>query len=212
MKLLVAYASAHGSTAEIAQFMGRILAAYDIDVTVANVADVEDVSEYDTFVLGSAVHANIWLQEMLQFIDRFHKQIEPKTCFFFITCIRILEEGGYEHVIREYVNRKLLEALNVREVVAFAGKLEINAVDWDERWLLALRYDGATVPGRFNHDYRDWEAIAKWTISIAKELGAVPFLQIRPAEHGSPQEGTMGAPQQQQTTEYDTEASDVIQF
>src|SRR5687768_15627525 len=71
MKVLIAYASMHGSTEEAARFIKRILDAFNLDVTVAAVQDVESVTNYDAFILGSAIEGGMWLHEMSIFMERF---------------------------------------------------------------------------------------------------------------------------------------------
>jgi menaquinone-dependent protoporphyrinogen oxidase len=170
MNVLVGYASAHGSTAEIAQEIGRILAEYGNEVTVANVADVQDASKYDAFVLGSAIHAGMWLTEMSQFITRAGDRVAARPFYYFMTCIRVLEDFGYEHVIANYINHQIMDRLRPREIVAFAGKLEMSAVDWDERWTLSARYDGSGIPGSYNNDFRDWDKIRDWARHVGDDL------------------------------------------
>ncbi len=170
MNILIGYASAHGSTAEIAEFIGRELAQRGFTITVRNVADVESVDEYDAFVLGSAIHAMMWLTEMSQFLEHFKDKFQEAPVAFFITCIRVLESDGYEHVLQEYVNHRVLDQLNLKSLTAFAGRLEMSAVDWDERWTLAARYDGVTPPGTYNNDFRDWDTISAWAQQIADIL------------------------------------------
>ena len=170
MKILVAYASAHGSTAEVAEFIGKELAHRDFDVTVSNVMDVQSVTPYNAFILGSAIHAGMWLTDMSQFLDRFQNDIKDAPVAFFITCIRILEPNGYDHVLREYVNHRVLDRMNVKRLTAFAGRLDLDNVDWEERWTLAARYDGLEPPGSYNSDFRDWDAIRAWTTKVADDL------------------------------------------
>jgi menaquinone-dependent protoporphyrinogen oxidase len=205
MKVLVGYSSAHGSTREIAQFIGKILQIYDLEVTVADAEAVSDAQQYDTFVLGTAIHAGIWLQGMLQFMDRFRDVLARKPTYFFITCIRILEEDGYEHVMENYLHHDILKSINVREVIPFAGKLEFEAVDWEDRWLLAVRYDGQIMPGEYRDDYRNWQTIASWAHKIADELGAVPNFKDTDSS-GQSEQGSGGA-----SSELDSESSDVVQ-
>lgn len=56
MKVLVAYASKRGSTAEIAEAVAKALAEAGLDVDCIKSDDVSDVSPYDAVVLGSAVY------------------------------------------------------------------------------------------------------------------------------------------------------------
>ena len=170
MNVLVGYASAHGSTAEIAEFIGKELAKRDFNVTVSNVADVQSLDGYDAFVLGSAIHAQMWLTEMSQFLERFRGKLTNMPVAFFITCIRVLEPDGYEHSLHDYVNHRILKQFHLKELTAFAGRLEMDAVDWNERWTLAARYDGAEPPGNYNQDFRNWQTIQAWSQKVADKF------------------------------------------
>jgi menaquinone-dependent protoporphyrinogen oxidase len=61
MKVLVTAASKYGSTAEIAQAIGKTLAADGLDADVIPPDQVETLNDYDAFVLGSAVYTGHWL-------------------------------------------------------------------------------------------------------------------------------------------------------
>ncbi|MBZ0291464.1 MAG: hypothetical protein K8L99_02755 [Anaerolineae bacterium] len=169
-KILVAYATAYGSTEEVAQEVGRVMRNREFDVTVANVETIDSVEGYDVFVLGSAIQSGMWLTSMSQFLDRYSKQLGNRPVYFFITCIRVLEPDGYQHAVENYVNHEMLNELNVREIKPLAGKLEMSDVDWDDRWTLAARYDGKRPPGSYNNDFRDWNTIREWASQVADHL------------------------------------------
>ncbi len=170
MNVLVGYASAHGSTAEVAQGIGKVLEDWKNTVTVADVAEVQSIEGYDAFVLGSAIHGGMWLTEMSQFLARFNDTLAVRPLYFFMTCIRVLEPDGYEHCVQEYVDHRVLDRLHTREIVPFAGRLEMKAVEWSDRWTLAARYDGQQPPGSYNNDFREWNKINAWAEKIAREL------------------------------------------
>lgn len=56
MKVLVAYASKHGSTKSIAEFVGEKLQQEGIQAEVQEVRTVRNAADYDAFVIGSAVY------------------------------------------------------------------------------------------------------------------------------------------------------------
>lgn len=170
MKVLVAYASPHGSTAEIAAFIGRTLQTYDVDVVVAHADDVTDVSEFDKFILGSAVHSSMWLPSLSRFMFRFENELSQKPSYLFLTCIIALEEGGREKALSDYVWAEALDRLNIprENVEVFAGKLDWDYISGDERWLISVRYEGQEIPSRSQSDYRDWKQIAAWTHDVAQ--------------------------------------------
>lgn len=182
MKILVAYATMHGSTREVGEFIGHILRAYGAEVTVANVTDVQDISGYDACVLGSAIQGGMWLHEMCAFTDRFQDAAGERPAYFFITCIRALEPNGYAHAQEYYIDHRAISSFNVRDIAVFTGKLRTDLIDRKEVWFLAANYDGKKVPGLIKDDFRNWELIATWTISIAKDLKLVPSFEL----HGEP--------------------------
>ncbi len=177
MKILVSYASAQGSTKEVAEFVGRVLSTYNAQITVANVADIQNVEGYDAYILGTAIHGSLWLQEMCTFLERFKDQLTKNPMYFWVSCIRALEEDGRQHALKYYFDYKALEAFHVRAVAVFTGKLDTSAITRDEEWFLVANYDGKLTPGNIRHDYRDWQAIAAWTNSLAKDLALEPVFE-----------------------------------
>lgn len=172
MKLLVTYASPHGSTAEVAIFIGRALHTYDIDVVVAHADDVTDVSDYDAFMIGSPIHSSMWLPSLSRFMFRFESELAQKPVYMFLMCIIALETGGREKARENYLWEEALERLNIPldNIEFFAGKLNWSSIDGDERWLISTHYEGKEVPGMSQSDYRDWKAIAAWVHDVAYRL------------------------------------------
>lgn len=173
MNVLVAYASHHGSTAEVAEFISRALEERGLKVTFASVDSVRIVSPYDVIILGTAIHAGTWLPEMTDFVMRFQDVLAERPIYLWMSCIRVLEPHGYQHVLEYYMVNDLLDKLNIRDTAVFAGKLDLQTVDWNERWTLAARYDGDTWPSSFDGDFRDWEKIRLWSEKIAASISAV---------------------------------------
>lgn len=170
MKLLVAYATKHGSTAEVAEFIGQIFREHYVETTVMRVEDVHSVDGYGAFVLGSPVYASLWLSEMSQFLERFEGGLSQKPVYYWMNCIRVLEAGGREHALAEYVYQPTMKKIGVRDIAVFGGKLNIGEIDWNERWTLVVHYEGDALPGSRNDDYRDWNAIREWATQIRSQL------------------------------------------
>jgi len=70
-KVLLAYASRAGSTAEVAERIGNILKGLGFDVDVKSVKEVTDVTGYDSIVIGSAVRMFKLLPETVKFAKRY---------------------------------------------------------------------------------------------------------------------------------------------
>lgn len=172
MQVLVGYASAHGSTAEIAHKIGDVLQQYDCDATVASVDTIHSITAYDCFVLGSAVHNSKLLPSMFAFIRRFKDDLALNPVFFWVTCVRVLEEGGRAHVMQHYIPYEVVPGMYVQDVAIFAGKLHYEGVRPEEKWLLATGYDGTQSLQDMAADYRDWQAINNWAETMARQISS----------------------------------------
>src|SRR5262245_56748643 len=131
MKVLVGYATVHGSTAEEAQRIGDVLSKRGHLVTVADVKTLTHVDDYEAFVLGTAIEAGNWLPDFKNFFKAFETQMMNEPIYIWINCIRVMEEYGMSHVMDFYMVPELTKNLNVRSRTAFAGKLDLQVVDWD---------------------------------------------------------------------------------
>ena len=60
MKILVVWASRHGSTEEVANAIVDELRAEGIDADIKQASEVTDISSYDGFVMGSSVYMTQW--------------------------------------------------------------------------------------------------------------------------------------------------------
>jgi menaquinone-dependent protoporphyrinogen oxidase len=83
MTVLVAAASKHGATAEIAARIGADLTAGGLDVAVMKLRDVEDVSRYEAVVVGSAVYFGQWMREARTFVDTHAQELAERPVWLF---------------------------------------------------------------------------------------------------------------------------------
>ena len=83
MKVLVAASSRHGATGEIADEVGRTLEERGLDVQVASLDDVTNVSGFDAFVLGSAVYVGRWLGPARTFVEEHASELAARPTWLF---------------------------------------------------------------------------------------------------------------------------------
>ncbi|ATL32208.1 flavodoxin domain-containing protein [Streptomyces formicae] len=68
MDVPVGYATAHGSTREIAEYVAVRMARTGLKAEARSMADVDDPGVYGAYVLGSAVHGQAWLEQAKEFL------------------------------------------------------------------------------------------------------------------------------------------------
>lgn len=69
MNILIAYASARGSTREIAERIAARLGVQRHQCEVLPLDRVSDVKRYQAAIIGSAIHDQAWLPEAIRFVS-----------------------------------------------------------------------------------------------------------------------------------------------
>jgi menaquinone-dependent protoporphyrinogen oxidase len=169
-RILVTYASRAGSTAEVAEAIGKTLAEGGRQVDVIPMNDVKDLSPYGAVVAGSAIRGSKWLPEAVQFIQTHRSTLAQKQFAMFTVCITMAMKNadkyrsgvmGWIAPVRAMV-KPLSEGL-------FAGVLDFSKlpVNWDTLMLRISVAFGIFPRG----DHRDWNAIRSWAENLKSILG-----------------------------------------
>lgn len=160
-RVLVAYASRHGSTGDIADAIGAVVADGGLGVAVRKMGEVVTVAAYDALVLGSAVYLDDWLPEAHDFVRRNLEDIVVRPTWLFssgpVGTVPAVPFGG----------ESLLTETEARDHHLFGGKLERSGLSVGERFVARM----LRVPAQ---DDRDWAIVAAWATAIARSLEAVP--------------------------------------
>ena len=158
-KILVAYASRAGSTAEIAQAIGKVLEAQGVVVDVLPVNAVTGVKDYRAVVIGSAVRYGQWLSEATKFVEKFRAELSGKPVAYFAAYL--MNQGEDE------VNRKARQAYfaAARGLVAPKAEACFTGVGDMAKVALFERIIGKLVKSP-EGDFRDWNAIRAWAESL----------------------------------------------
>ncbi|NLE94506.1 MAG: flavodoxin [Dehalococcoidia bacterium] len=158
VRVLVAYSSKHGSTAELARSIALTLSRAGMDVDVLPAADVQDVRRYRVVILGSAVYGGRWRAEAVSFFDRFSMQLFGRDVWLF--------QSGPLGNSAQAILRSLplnvgvyAEYLRVKGWASFGGKLDGTAGGPVARFLARAGFAG---------DYRDFAAVRLWAEDVAR--------------------------------------------
>ncbi|MFN8113789.1 MAG: flavodoxin domain-containing protein [Solirubrobacterales bacterium] len=164
MKVLVAHASKHGSTAEIAEAIAAGLRENGLDADCMPAADVEDVGAYDAVVLGSAVYMKRWQGDARHFLRSHAKELG--TIPFWVFSSGPTGDPAEDDAAWQEPKRTIAKAekLGVRDHVVFGGRISPEA----GRMAKAM---AENTPEEYR-DRRDWDEIRAWAAGIATELGA----------------------------------------
>lgn len=168
--MLVAYATAAGSTRGVAERIGIALAGAAgrpaLDVVCRPVSSDLEASGFDAFVVGSAVHDMAWLPDAVAFLDRV---VVPGRPVWVFSVGGIEPRGPVTRALaareRASVEQGFPRGFVARDHRVFGGIVVRTGVPWWGR--VFWRLTGGR-PG----DHRNWSGIDAWAGSIAAALRA----------------------------------------
>jgi menaquinone-dependent protoporphyrinogen oxidase len=167
-KILVTYASRAGSTAGVAEAIGKTLNENGIPAEVRPMYEVQDLSPYRAVVAGSAIQEGKWLPEAIQFVQEHQTELKHKPFAAFLVCMTLaMKNEKYHYVVADWLKPVTALVKPISEGF-FAGALDLRKVP-SLRKRLMFRMSvamGVWAEG----DHRDWNAIRGWATSLALRL------------------------------------------
>lgn len=160
--VLVAAASRHGSTAEIAAFIADRLREELPPTWHVHVEDtdaIRTIEGYDAVVLGSGVYEGHWLSSARKLLkDTARAPVSGLWLFSSGPAADGPHDNGLVPAAVKAANR-----LAARDNIVFSGDMTLRTLGLVEGLLVsAMRAEGG--------DFRDWEVIKEWVAGIALEL------------------------------------------
>jgi menaquinone-dependent protoporphyrinogen oxidase len=160
--ILVAYATKHGSTREVAESIAATLEEQDLDVEARPAADVDDVSRYDGVVVGGSLYLGRWHPDALGFLRREREALATRPVAVFAMGPRTTEAKDVAGA-RAQLDGALAKLTGVDPfaVTVFGGVLDPGK----------LRFPLNRLPAS---DARDWGAIRGWAAGLAATFRGKP--------------------------------------
>jgi menaquinone-dependent protoporphyrinogen oxidase len=168
-KILVTYASRTGSTAGVAEAIGKILMGNGVQVDIIPMDKVKDLASYRAVVVGSAIQNRQWLPEAMQFVRTHQIALKQKPVAMFTVCMTLAMKDGEKY--RSDVSAWLAPVRSLVQPVSediFAGILDIKKIpSFSDR----LKFRLSVIFGVWSEgDHRDWNAIRKWANGLHERL------------------------------------------
>lgn len=165
-QILVAYASKHGATAEIAGAIARELELHGFQVDCREAGDVPSLEGYSAVVLGSAMYMGRWQGHARHFLHRHGDALKALPWWAFSSGPvgePKPEDPSDARWLEPARTMAKAQALGVRAHVVFGGRVPTQPHNFVERAMTK------NTPPQFA-DRRDWDEIADWANSIAHQL------------------------------------------
>ena len=156
--VLVAFATKHGSTQEVAERIAGVLAEHGLRVELAPAGTVSRLEGFDAVVLGGALYMGRWHGDARAFLRRHRNELEQLRFAAFGMGPKTLAEQDVEAS-----RAQLLRALGPSRpatTAIFGGVVDPTK----------LRFPLDRLPAT---DARDWDAIDGWAREVAGLVATV---------------------------------------
>jgi len=164
-KVLVAYGSRYGATAEIAEKIGDTLKKEGIQADVLSAGKAGDVSKYNAFIIGSAAYIGQWRKDAVNLVVNNEKALAGKPVWIFSS--GPTGEGDPVELVQGWRYPKklapVIERIQPRDIAVFHGAAYAEKLNPLFKFMLNM------VKAPIG-DFRDWNMIESWAKGIAGEL------------------------------------------
>jgi len=165
-KILIAYASEYGSTVGVAKMIGKTLCSFDVRVDVKYIEHINNIEGYEQVIIGSPIQYDTWMDEAKTFVQTYKQELSVLNVSYFFTCLTLSQKS--EKAIKQaqvYADdlELLCPEIKLQSIGQFAGVLNFSKFPFSFRLLARVMFK---VLGVKEGDYRDWDAIKKWSNKI----------------------------------------------
>jgi menaquinone-dependent protoporphyrinogen oxidase len=164
-RVLVAYATKHGGTAEIAERIWEVLRQAGLRTDVLPADRVSDLSSYEAVVLGSGVYIGRWRKEAARFLKANEQLLAERLVWLFSSGppgegdpVELTDGWRLPRALQPVADR-----IQPRDIAVFHGVVDGKKLGAVERWMIK----NVNAP---LGDFRDWDAITAWANAIADAL------------------------------------------
>ncbi|WP_131736250.1 flavodoxin domain-containing protein [Actinomadura roseirufa] len=158
-RVLVAFASERGGTAEIAEWIGAELRRAGVDADVRPAGTVSTLDGYDAVVVGGVLYEGRWHGDARHFVRRQANALARRPVWLFSS--GPLDDSARDHRIEPVRGvAKAARRIGAEGHVTFGGRLERDA-----RGFMA-----AQLAQRMAGDHRDRGAVRSWAAGMAAHL------------------------------------------
>lgn len=159
--VLVAYASKHGTTREVAEFVAQTLEMSGVAVEVEEAARVGSIAHYDAVVVGGGLYMGRWHKDARRLLERHRRALAGVRLAVFGMGPDELEESKVVESRRQ-LDRALATTpeLTPVAVTVFGGALKPET----------CRFPFSRLPA---FDARDWDEIEEWAEEVAASISPV---------------------------------------
>ncbi|MBS1806016.1 MAG: flavodoxin domain-containing protein [Acidobacteria bacterium] len=170
-QVLIAYCTRSGSTAEVAEAIGKSVNGAGMSAQVKAIADVESIPTGTEVVLGTAIYIGHFPKEFHRFLTRFESELSNVRPWVFVLGPTEKERKQFaaaeEQARRELGKHPTLRPSDMR---VLGGRFDPTHLNLPFPMNLIQMLPANPMRKLPASDIRDWDWIHRWAEAIAEEI------------------------------------------
>jgi len=163
-RILVAYVSPKGSTAGIAQAVGKELQSAGYSVDVVELKSVSSLEGYRAVVIGGPFYMGKIVGDVGKFVGKFRDVlVKMPVAAFAVGVAPVGRDPAQIGEAKKIFHQAIAPIVPVAEAL-FSGKIDLEKLSFIQKRMVGVVH--APVG-----DFRDWDAIAKWARKLPGKFG-----------------------------------------
>jgi len=158
-KILVAYATTHGSTKEIAERIAAVLKEKQLDIVLEEAKKIRTLDEYAAVVLGFPLYMFKMHGDGRRFLTRFRKEFMQGLPIAVFAGGPMEPDKAEEHMqgSREQMQKEMesFPGIQPKSTLILGGRFDPEALKFPWNLIPAMKQMPAA-------DLRDWDEITNW--------------------------------------------------
>lgn len=175
---LIAFASTHGHTKQVAARIARTLREAGLDVQEATIATEPDPLAHDLIVVAGSVHGGRYQKELVEWVREHHTTLETRASALVSVSLTSAEDTDEARETAErYVDELADETgWGPERVLLAAGALQYREYDFMTRLILRLNASShhLSTDTHEDHDFTDWDAVERFARELIPERASAP--------------------------------------
>ncbi|WP_338693123.1 flavodoxin domain-containing protein [Streptomyces sp. Q6] len=159
-RVLVAYGTKRGATADIAEQIADVLNKTGCAAETRPAGEVRDLTEYDAVVLGGALYGNRWHRDARRLARRSGKAL-ARTPVWLFSSGPLDDSATRGDIPPVSAVQRVADRIDARGHITFGGRLTDDTHGRMARMIVRSGHGG---------DFRDTGQIATWAEGIGREL------------------------------------------
>ena len=178
MHVLIAYGTTEGQTAKIAKQIAEVIRIKGHEVSVQCGDELAlDFSQFDACIVGGSIHMDRFQSYLKKFVVEQHEWLNSIPSAFFTVCMAAHSKNEKERKQAHEYGEKFVKEAQWQPIVigTFSGAIAYTKYNFITRFIMKLiaKREGGSTDTSKDHEYTDWEEVARFTEKFVAKLSEV---------------------------------------